>query len=401
MRTNSNKKVHKMKKDPFKQLQKLALILTAVLLVCGGLFYFCSWAITKDYINTRARIEQENTQGEIAFVEQMNELRAQNAANAGGQSAAGSGTHEAGAYWEKQLDGKIWRVQDEGSAGLENTSTIQMDRSQLLNGGLMLLNGWHSLPSDFSEEGLVNVGTTGDFKVQVHSGSVKLFQPAFDALVEALKAAKEEAGLEYFIVMEGYRSVAEQQELFNKEMEKLSSRYSSERLVAETKKVVNYPGTSDYHSGMSFRMDVYQSGNKQLNDQKFQAESAQGAWLTENSWRYGIAFRFPTKDFPNASWEDKSYKTGVSSNLNLYRYVGKAHAAVMKVMGFCLEEYIEFLMDHPHICIYEDNALVYEVVRIKGADSQASFALPVPNPAVSYQASLDNMDGVVMAYSYR
>jgi D-alanyl-D-alanine carboxypeptidase len=152
---------------------------------------------------------------------------------------------------------------------------------------------------------------------------------------------------------------------------------------------------------MSFRMDVYQSGNSELNNQKFQAESIQGAWLTENCWRYGIIFRFPSKDFPNASWEDKSYKTGISSQLNLYRYVGKAHSAAMRVLNMCLEEYIEFLMAHPHICIYEDGALAYEVVRIKGAGSNESFALPVPNPASSYQASLDNMDGVVMAYSYR
>ncbi len=401
MRTDSNKKIHKIKKDPYKQLQKLAIILAIVLAVGGGLFYFCAGAITRDYINTRDRIEAENAEGEIAFNAQMNELREQNEAAARDNMISGITSNDNLAAWEKELDGNMWRVQDEGSAGLDNTSTITMDRSQLINGGLLLVNAWHSLPSDFSEEGMVAVGTTGEFKVQVHSGSVKLFQPAFDGLVEALKAAKEEAGLEYYIVMEGYRSVAEQQELFNEKMEKLSSRYSSERLVAETKKEVNYPGTSDYHTGMSFRMDVYQSGNKELNNQKFQAESAQGAWLTENCWRYGIVFRFPSKDFPNTSWEDKSYKTGVSSQLNLYRYVGKAHSAAMKVLDFCLEEYVEFLIDHPHICIYEDDALVYEIVRIKGADDKTTFQLPVPNPAVSYQASLDNMDGVVIAYSYR
>jgi len=401
MRTDSNKKIHKIKKDPYKQLQKLAIILAIVLVVGGGLFYFCAGAITRDYINTRDRIEAENAEGEIAFNAKMNELREQNEAAARDNMISGITSNDNLAAWEKELDGNMWRVQDEGSAGLDNTSTITMDRSQLINGGLLLVNAWHSLPSDFSEEGMVAVGTTGEFKVQVHSGSVKLFQPAFDGLVEALKAAKEEAGLEYYIVMEGYRSVAEQQELFNEKMEKLSSRYSSERLVAETKKEVNYPGTSDYHTGMSFRMDVYQSGNKELNNQKFQAESAQGAWLTENCWRYGIVFRFPSKDFPNTSWEDKSYKTGVSSQLNLYRYVGKAHSAAMKVLDFCLEEYVEFLIDHPHICIYEDDALVYEIVRIKGADDKTTFQLPVPNPAVSYQASLDNMDGVVIAYSYR
>ena len=31
MRTNSNKKVHKIKKDPYKQLQRLAIILAIVL----------------------------------------------------------------------------------------------------------------------------------------------------------------------------------------------------------------------------------------------------------------------------------------------------------------------------------------------------------------------------------
>lgn len=401
MRTDSNKKVHKVKKNPYNQLQRLTIILAIVLVVGGALFYLCAGAITRDYINTRNRIEMENAEGEIAFNAQMNALREQNAAAAREEAISGVASGASSASWEKELDGKMWRVQDEQTGGLDNTSTVTMERSQLLNGGLLLVNAWHSLPADFSEEGMVAVGTTGDFKVQVHSGSVKLFQPAFDSLVEALKAAKEEAGLEYYIVMEGYRSVAEQQELFDEKMEKLSSRYSSERLIAETKKEVNYPGTSDYHTGMSFRMDVYQSGNKDLNNQKFQADSAQGAWLTENCWRYGIAFRFPAKDFPNSNWEDKSYKTGVSSNLNLYRYVGKAHSAAMKVMGLCLEEYIEFLIDHPHVCIYEDDALVYEVVRIKGADEMTSFQLPVPNPAVSYQASLDNMDGVVMAYSYR
>ena len=36
-------------------------------------------------------------------------------------------------------------------------------------------------------------------------------------------------------------------------------------------------------------------------------------------------------------------------HLDLYRYVGEPHALVMKVMGYCLEEYVEFLTDHPHI----------------------------------------------------
>lgn len=398
MRTNSNKKIHKMKRDPYKSLLRFLAIAAAVAVVGVGVFYLCSLAVTKDYVDTRDRIMAENAEGEVEFNARMNELR--NASTSVTTPQETVKTDENLASWESTLDGATWRVQDEGSAGLENTSTITLDRSELINGGLLLVNAWHSLPSDFSEDGLVSVGTTGSFKIQVQDGTVQLFQPAFDALVEALTAAQAE-GLEYYIVREGYRSVAEQESLFNEQMQTLSSRYSNNRLIEKTKEVVNYPGTSDYHTGMSFRMDVYQRGNSELNGKKFQAESEQGAWLTENCWRYGIIFRFPTRDFPNASWQDKSYKTGVSSQLNLYRYVGKAHSAAMRVLDMCLEEYIEFLMEHPHISIYENDALAYEVVRIKGIGDQTSVSLPVPNPANGYQASLDNMDGVVMAYSYK
>lgn len=400
MRTNSNKKIHKRKRDPYKTLLRFLGILAVALVVGVGVYYLCSLAVVNDYTATRDRITAENEEGEVEFTAHMNELRAQN--EAGKRTESSTVVTGDLPYWENTLEGVLWRVEDEGSAGLENTSTITLNRGELMNGGLLLVNAWHSLPADFSEEGLVSVGTPiGNFKINVQDSSVQLFQPAIDALVEALTAAKDEAGLEHFIVREGYRSIAAQEELFNTKMQSLSSRYSAERLIAATKKEVNYPGTSDYHSGLTFRMDVYERGNSTLNNQKFQAESEQGKWLTENCWKYGIIFRFPTKDFPNSSWEDKSYKTGVSSNLNMYRYVGKAHSAAMRIMNLCLEEYIEFLIDHPHICIYQDDALVYEIVRIKGAGSTENFSLPVPNPANGYQASLDNMDGVVMAYSYQ
>ncbi|MBQ7867458.1 MAG: M15 family metallopeptidase [Clostridia bacterium] len=387
-----------MKRDPYKMLLRLAGILAAVVVVGIGVLYLCTLAVNSDYVSTRERIEAENAEAEVEFYTQLNELRSQNAAAKENESGIVDSADLPS--WEKELAGSVWRVEDEGSIGLENTSTITLDRASLINGGLLLVNAWHSLPNDFSEEGLISVGQTSGFDIQVQDNSVQLFQPAYDGLKEAMDAAKED-GLEYFIAMEGYRSVAEQEALFSEEMQDLSSRYSDERLIAETKKKVNYPGTSDYHTGMTVRMDVYQRGNSELNDQKFQAESAQGAWLTENCWKYGFVFRFPSKDFPNSKWEDKSYKTGVSSQLNMYRFVGKAHSAAMRVLDMCLEEYIEFLIAHPHICIYENGALVYEVVRINGAGDNSSFALPVPNPANSYQASLDNMDGVVMAYSYK
>ena len=189
--------------------------------------------------------------------------------------------------------------------------------------------------------------------------------------------------------------------LFENVMTKLSDEFSGDILIAEAKKEVNYPGTSEYQTGFSFRMDLYSSTDAEFNKTKgYFQENERGQYFTENAWKYGIIFRFPVDDFPNSSWESKTYKTGISSRMNLYRYVGVAHSTAMRVMDYCLEEYVEFLMEHPHITIYQDGALKYEVYRIEASDTETSFSLPVPNPASAFQASLDNMGGIVLAYTY-
>lgn len=396
MRINTNKKIHQLKRDPYKTLLRTTGILAAVLVVGIGIFYLCSMAVTNDYVEKRNALNSQNAQAEVEFNTRMNELR--QSRNVTVNPETGELTPADLPYWEQTLGDKLWRIEDEGTAGLENTGTITLDRASLINGGLMLVNQWHKLPYDFSDATLVSVGTQSGFKIPVADSSVTLFPNAYNALNELFTAATE-AGNLYYIVREGYRSNEAQSELFTKKMEELGEDYSGDILIAQAKKEINYPGTSEYQTGMSFRMDLYTRENPDaIKGMKFQT-SPQGQWFTENSWKYGIIFRFPMADFPNSSWEDKSYKTGMTQKFNIYRYVGKAHAAVMRIMDYCLEEYVEFLIEHPHICVYEDGALRYEIVRLNMGDGD-SFALPVPNPASDYQASIDNMGGIVMAYTY-
>ncbi len=392
MRVNANRKVHQMKRDPFKVLTKIVVFLLILMVVGVGVFYFCSRAIENDYLTKRNATIQKNEEDEVAFNTRLNEMRANASENFFDTGTDTSATKEL-QYWEKAFGETLWRIEDDGTVAPENTTTIVASRTELMLGGLMLVNAWHPLPADFSDEALVTVGSTSGYKIPVKDNSVTLFRPAYDALHAALEAATAE-GLDKYIVQEGYRSNERQTELFNDRMAKLQDKYSGDILIEQTKKDVNYPGTSEYQTGFSFNMRLYP--NPESIDF---VESAQGKWLLENGWRYGIIFRFPTRDFPDSTWEDKSHKTGVSVELNLFRYVGEAHAAAMRTMGYCLEEYIEFLMKHPHISLYENGSLRYEIYRV--ADTgDASFTLPVPNPANGYQVSFDNMGGIVLAYSY-
>ena len=108
--------------------------------------------------------------------------------------------------------------------------------------------------------------------------------------------------------------------------------------------------------------------------------------------------------YPNATLTDKSYKTGQNSKLSIYRYVGVPNAAVMHIMNFCMEEYIEYLIAHPHIAVYKDGELKYEIIRVtdySGGDATVN----VTRAAREVIVSVDNMQGngmggliVAMAY---
>ena len=110
MRTNSNKKVHKIKRDPFKTLMRIAGILAAVVVVGIGVFYLCSMAVNSDYKQTRNRIEAENAEAEVEFNARMNELRNQNnRADTPEDPVVDSAELP---FWEKELDGSLWRIED-------------------------------------------------------------------------------------------------------------------------------------------------------------------------------------------------------------------------------------------------------------------------------------------------
>ena len=221
MRINPNKKVHKIKRDPYKVLAKLALILAVCVVAGVGIFYLCSKAVERDYVIKRDQIDQMNEENEVEFNTRLNELRA-GANSAFSDPISGDTVDENLPSWEKTLDGKVWRVEDEGKTGLENVSTVTMSRSELLQGGLALINPWHSVPSDYSYEGLISVGSTSGYKIPVTDNTVQLFPAAYEGLLSLINRCTE-AGYDSYIVRQGYRSNEEQTKLFEDAMQRLSS----------------------------------------------------------------------------------------------------------------------------------------------------------------------------------
>ena len=343
-------------------------------------------AIAKANADAKAEVEERNRQAEAEYKARISELESQ-------------ANQPVNPSWpDHKSEG--WDLLDLTTIPLENQTAEARTRAELMTGGMLLVNEWHSRPEDFDESGVISVARAykGDDKIQAKDNNVTLFPVAIDALHEALVAAKAE-GMQHYLVEEGYRTWQTQETYFNNKVTKLSSKYSGDALIAAAKKEVNYPGTSEYNSGLAFELRLYDKNDPDVSVPKY-STTPEAKWMNENCWKYGIVFRFPQAAWPLETSTDKSFKTGVSKRLNLYRYVGKGNAAIMHYMDFTLEEYIEYLEEHPHIALYVDDKLMYEVYRQNVGDAQ-TINVQLTHNAKSHESSLDNMGAVITVFNYQ
>ncbi len=375
---------NKRKKDPF----KIVLIITVILGILGaGCIVGSNWIRQQRAERLQVLTDQvitENAESQAAYEQALEEF----------ESEQEDGTNQA---WPSPK-GEGWEVVDLTNYPLESVSTRTINRQDALYNGMLLVNEWHSRPSDFLEDSLVSVSKATDRKISVRDNNVRLFPDAVQALQDAITDAKG-ANLENYVAYEGYRSWDEQNNLFQKQMEKYNN-LSEEERIEKAKKSVNYPGTSEFNTGLTTRVILYKAKDNAVNSMKF-FESEQGIWLYNNSWKYGIVFRFPLADYPVKGTADKSYKTGVSVQLQAFRYVGKGNAAVMHALDLCLEEYLDYLHEHPHIAVFENGALKYEIVRENVGNGDPFTVHVTTKPGVKNTVtSLDNMGYAVTVFEY-
>ena len=342
-------------------------------------------AIAKANADARAAVEERNKQAEAEYKARIAEL----------ESQARTPTNPS--WPEHKSEG--WDLLDLTTIPLENQTAETRTRAELMTGGMLLVNAFHSRPADFDESGVISVAKAykGDDKIQAKDNNVTLFPNAVSALHDAIVAAKAE-GMQHYLVEEGYRTYETQETYFNNKVTKLSSKYTGQALLDAAMKEVNFPGTSEYNSGLAFELRLYDKSDPDVSVPKY-STTAEAKWMNENCWRYGIVFRFPQAGWPLESSTDKSFKTGVSKKLNLYRFVGKGNAAIMHYMDFTMEEYIEYLEEHSHIALFVDGVLKYEVYRQLVGDAE-TINVQLTRNAPSHESSLDNMGAVITVFNY-
>lgn len=233
-------------------------------------------------------------------------------------------------------------------------------------GNLILVNAKYPYCSGNAESSLV----------PVHSDSKVLLERRAAVLLSKLMSSIE--GWEQISAVSGWRSRAEQQDIYNQSLR--------DNGAAFTEQFVANPDHSEHQTGLAIDLGLRKPEIDFINPDFPYSGICQT--FREKVVAYGFIERYPN---------GKEAITGIAHEPWHFRYVGAPHAAIMTELGLTLEEYHVFLKQYPNgekRFLYRTGNQNIEVAYVKttaGADAEFEIEDDIP-----YSVSGNNADGFVL-----
>ena len=188
------------------------------------------------------------------------------------------------------------------------------------NWNLRLVNGKKPLPSGFTVE-------TEKIEATYARDVGMLYDARAVSYLNAMCAAAERDGIN-LLVISSFRTNERQTVLYNNQVTKqraIHPELSDEEIKKLAGTISAYPGTSEHEVGLAVDFNSVEESFE--NTPEFQ-------WLKTNAQNYGFILRYA---------KEKQDITGVIYEPWHYRYVGEKHAKKINELGYCLEEYVDYL----------------------------------------------------------
>lgn len=192
--------------------------------------------------------------------------------------------------------------------GIDQPYYTNTKETEYLNTTYLLVNKYHSLPSDYVPNNLQTINS------KYSIGGMKLVDEARKAFENMAEDALKEKL--HIIAMSSYRSYEYQVNLYNK-YEKQDGKDAADTYSARA-------GFSEHQSGLC--LDVYDGEIPYTSFEK----TNEFNWMQKNAYKYGFILRFP---------KDKTNETGYKYESWHYRYVGEEIAKYIHDNNISFEEY--------------------------------------------------------------
>jgi len=241
-----------------------------------------------------------------------------------------------------------------------NASTFATAPTHISNirdtGYLALINRTHAIAAEANTNTLVSVWPT--VPVSFIDG-MYLHPTALQAVADMISTSRN-AEVGSFFVSSGFRGQAIQTTLYDN---------------GANRAFVLPPGHSEHHTGLA--IDIMATGISQSQ----LANSSEGRWLADNSYRYGLILRYP---------EGATHITGIEFEPWHFRYVGRPHAYYMRQNNLVLEEYIELIQNTGGFS-FEMNGRLYHLLHQIPQEGMINVSVNL-----EFTVSNDNMGGFIV-----
>ena len=268
--------------------------------------------------------------------------------------------------------------QSESNSSSQPTGTgdaygaVQMSKEDIHKGDLILVNADAHYVTEKPND-LVTVASRKIDQYSVKNNELEVREKIMEPFNRMMQDFAATTGLTDVMVISAHRTVEYQQMLYDNDLKRTGKDFSDE---------VAKPGESEHHTGLVMDLGIVTSDGS-----KFFDASGDHIWVNENCYKYGFVVRYP---------ESKKDITKIIHEPWHYRYVGSVHAAVMQEKGFCLEEYIDFLRQHPfsgeHLKTTVDGK-DYEIYFVPANGD--TVEVPIPKDK-EYTISGNNVDGWIV-----
>ena len=188
---------------------------------------------------------------------------------------------------------------------------------------LRLVNAKNPLPNGFTV-------STAKIEASYARDVGMLYDQRAVSYLNQMCAAAEKDGIN-LLVISSHRTNARQTALYNNQVNKQKANHpemSDDEVKKLAATISAYPGTSEHEVGLAVDFNSV--------EQSFE-NTAEFQWLKTHAAEYGFVLRYA---------KEKQDITGVIYEPWHYRYVGEKHAKKINELGYCLEEYVNYLKDY-------------------------------------------------------
>ncbi|ANE46492.1 hypothetical protein SY83_09610 [Paenibacillus swuensis] len=236
--------------------------------------------------------------------------------------------------------------------------SITLNKNQIFQGDLLLVNKHYPVREQGVKSDVVTLAQHEELVrgYGLLDPSIQSSKSVMEPFLAMMDAAAQD-GVNQFLINSGYRDAKRQNELYLE----MGQEYA---LPA---------GYSEHNLGLS--LDIGSA-------QEEMSRAPEGRWLQKHAWSHGFILRYP---------KDKSAVTGIQYEPWHFRYVGLPHSVIMKEKNLTLEEYLEYLKEHPTLsATVEGVEYQIQYYRVSG-----NMTIQVPAHQ-QVELSGNNSDGVIV-----